>query len=63
MHWRFLVCIALALALTGGCDTSNTPKTLTCNDDPTGRPKHAQDQIRDACALGHNNTPSNDKKW
>lgn len=63
MHRRFLVCIALSLALAGGCDTSNTPKTLTCNDDPTGLPKHDQEQIRDACALGRNNTPSNDEKW
>ena len=63
MHRRFSVCVALLFALMGGCDTSNTPKTLTCDDDPTGHPNHDQKQIRDACALGHNNTPSNDKKW
>ncbi|MNQ84704.1 hypothetical protein D3C85_998430 [compost metagenome] len=60
---RFSVCVALALSLTGGCDSSNNSKVLSCNDDPTGRPKHDQEQIRDACALDHNNTPSNDKKW
>ena len=60
---RISVSVALSLALTGGCDTSNNSRVLTCNDDPTGRPKHDQEQIRDACALNHNNTPSNDKKW
>lgn len=63
MHRRFSVCIALSLALMGGCDMSNTSKKLACNDDPTGRPKHDREQIRDACALGHNNTPSSDRKW
>lgn len=63
MHRRLSICIALSLALTGGCDTSNTSKKLACNDDPTGRPKHDQEQIRVACALGHNNTPSSDRKW
>ena len=63
MQRRFWTCIALLLALMSGCDTSSNSKTLTCNDDPSDRPKHDQEQIRDACALGHKNTPSNDKKW
>ncbi len=63
MHHRFWICIVLLTALMSGCDTSNNSKVLTCNDDPTGRPKHDQEQIRDACALDHNNTSSSDKKW
>lgn len=63
MHCRTLTCIALLIALLSGCNEQHRSKRLKCNDDPTGLTKTDQQTIRDACALSHKNTQSNDRQW
>ena len=63
MHCRTFTCIALLITLVSGCNDQHSSKTLKCNDDPTELSKTDQQTIRDACALSHKNTQSNDRQW
>lgn len=62
MHAQLKRILILSALLLNGCDAPEPPTSIECDTSTAGRAA-SQENSYDACALGHKNTQSDDRKW
>lgn len=55
--------LALTALLLFGCDASDTAKTFDCKNARSEQMTSPRRAYQDACALGHSNSQSIERKW